>query len=87
VDIALAIPSAVSFQATESAIRSSAGKWLAKLQLFDVFEGPPLEAGMKSFAFHALLQAKDRTLSEKEEQQFLTKVSQVAKDLGGKLRQ
>jgi len=87
VDIALAIPSAVSFQDTESAIRSSAGKWLAKLQLFDVFEGPPLEAGMKSFAFHALLQAKDRTLSEKEEQQFLTKVNQVAKDLGGKLRQ
>ena len=87
VDVALAIPSVVSFQDVESAILGAGGDLMTELQLFDVFEGSPLEPGTKSFAFHVLLQAQDRTLSEKEEHQFLNKVSKAATALGGILRQ
>ena len=41
---------------------------------------------MRSLAFHATLRAKERTLTEKDEQVFLKKVAKAAQQLGGSLR-
>lgn len=83
VDVALAVPSSISYRDTETAVRQAGGKLLAELQHFDTFR---MKDGQKSFAFHALLQSPERTLSEKEEQEFIAKVAVAAKGLGGSLR-
>ena len=83
VDVAVAVPADVSYRETFEAIQRAGGKLLADLQHFDSFW---LKDGQKSFAFHALLQSPERTLTEKEEQEFIEKVAGMAKQLGGQLR-
>jgi phenylalanyl-tRNA synthetase beta chain len=86
-DIALALPSALPFAEVEQALRQAGGKTLISLELFDVYEeGALAEQGQRSLAFHAVLQAADRTLSEKDEQKFLRKIGQAAERLEGSLR-
>ena len=86
VDVALALPSKVTYAQVVDALRGAAGEFLESLSLFDVFEGPPLEDGQRSLAFRAVLRDAERTLSEKEEQEFLSAVERVAVDLGGAMR-
>jgi phenylalanyl-tRNA synthetase beta chain len=86
VDIALALPEAVSYDQVVGAIRNSGGKFLDTLELFDVYTGPGLEEGQRSLAFRSLLRSPERTLSDKEERKFLQKMEQVAVELGGNLR-
>ncbi|MCH2101960.1 MAG: phenylalanine--tRNA ligase subunit beta [Planctomycetes bacterium] len=86
-DIALALPANLSFAEIEVALRKAGGKSLVELELFDVYEEGSLAAqGQRSIAFHATLQAGDRTLTDKDEQRFLKKISEVAERLGGSLR-
>jgi len=86
-DVSLAMPCETPFAEIDSAIRQAGGKILEKLELFDVYEGGELAAsGQRSLAFHAVLRGADRTLGEKEEQKFLSKVAQTAERLGGSLR-
>jgi phenylalanyl-tRNA synthetase beta chain len=86
-DIALALPIDLPFAAVEQGLRQAGGKTLVSLQLFDVYEEATLaEQGQRSLAFHAVLQAADRTLSDKDEQKFLSKIGQAAERLGGSLR-
>lgn len=86
-DIALALPTELPFAEVEQALRQVGGKTLVGLELFDVYEeGALAEQGQRSLAFHAVLQAADRTLSEKDEQKFLRKIGQAAERLGGSLR-
>ncbi|MBC8403762.1 MAG: hypothetical protein H8E15_00935 [Planctomycetes bacterium] len=86
VDVALALPKKVPFAEVQEALQKAGGKTLASLVLFDLFEGGSLAADQRSLAFHALLRAQDRTLSDKDEQKFLLKVAQTAERLGGSLR-
>lgn len=86
-DIALALPSGLPFAEVEKTLRQAGGKTLVSLELFDVYEeGALAEQGQRSLAFHAVLQAADRTLSEKDEQKFLRKIGQAAERLEGSLR-
>ena len=86
-DVALALPAELPFAEVDAALRQAGGKILVNLQLFDVYEeGALAEQGQRSLAFHATLQAADRTLSEKEEQKFLRKIGEAAERLGGSLR-
>lgn len=86
-DIALALPTELPFAEVEQGLRQAGGKTLVSLELFDVYEeGALAEQGQRSLAFHAVLQAADRTLSEKDEQKFLRKIGQAAERLGGSLR-
>ncbi|NQU48415.1 MAG: phenylalanine--tRNA ligase subunit beta [Planctomycetes bacterium] len=86
VDVALALPKNVPFSEVQVALQKAGGKTLASLVLFDLFEGGSLASDQRSLAFHALLRAQDRTLSDKDEQKFLQKVAQTAERLGGSLR-
>jgi phenylalanyl-tRNA synthetase beta chain len=86
VDVALALPSDAAFSQVETMLFKAGGKLLESLELFDLFEGGSLEPGWRSLAFHAVLRAPDRTLSDKEEQKFLKRVQKAATEMGGHLR-
>ena len=86
VDIAMALPVAVRYDSVVAAIHQRGGKYLADLELFDVYSGPGVEEGQRSLAFRSLLRSPDKTLSDKEERKFLQNMEELAVELGGNLR-
>jgi len=86
VDVAVALPEERSAGELEAALRG-AGKGLVQdCELFDLFRGPSLGAGRKSLAYHVLLQASDRTLSDQDCAKYLGRVERAVAELGGELR-
>jgi phenylalanyl-tRNA synthetase beta chain len=85
VDIAIAAPEAVRSKDVVDVIRDAAGSNFRAAELFDVYQGEAIGAGKRSLAYHVLLQAEDKTLSDNEEQKFLkrlgTKLSALSADL------
>jgi len=70
-DLALVVPEAVTSAEVEAAIRERGGQLLTEVKLFDVYQGPQIEAGHKSMAYNLRFRAKDRTLTDKEAQKPL----------------
>lgn len=86
VDVAVAVPEAVTAEAIR-AVLEAAGKGLARhCELFDLYRGPNLPAGKKSLAYHVDLQAEDRTLSDQDCAKYLSRVERAVLELGGELR-
>ncbi len=64
-----------------------AGKGLvAGVELFDVYRGESLGEGQKSLAWHVVLQAQDRTLSDKDQAKFLDRLARSVERDGVELR-
>jgi len=60
---------------------------IAAVSVFDVYEGPGIEAGKKSVAIAVTIQPRDRTMTEPEIDALAAKiVAEVAKRTGGVLR-
>ncbi len=86
VDVALAVPEEVS-AGDAVAIVEKAGKGLVRdVELFDLYRGESIGAGRKSLAYHVLLQAPDKTLTDKEAAKFLGRLERGISDAGGELR-
>ncbi len=66
VDIAFEVDEAVPAAAVERTVGDAAGELLTRLDLFDVYRGPPIPEGRRSLAFTLRLQAVDRTLTDAE---------------------
>ncbi len=65
IDLAFAVPDAVSALAAERTLAAGDGLvW--SVRLFDVYRGPPVADGHRSLAFAVRLQATDRTLTDSE---------------------
>ena len=63
IDLAFTVPSSVTAEKIEKALRQAAGSLLVSLELFDVYRpGGPGES--RSLAFRLRLQASDRTLTD-----------------------
>lgn len=86
VDIAVAVDAAVHSAEVVTAIREAAGAVCKGVELFDVYAGDAVGAGKKSLAYHVLLQADDRTLSDTEEQKFLKRLGSKLDTIGAQLR-
>ncbi|MEO8184610.1 MAG: phenylalanine--tRNA ligase subunit beta [Deltaproteobacteria bacterium] len=86
VDIALAVDPSVQSAQVVTVIREAAGAVCKAVELFDVYTGDAVGAGKKSLAYHVLLQADDRTLSDTEEQKFLKRLDSKLDAIGAKLR-
>jgi phenylalanyl-tRNA synthetase beta chain len=86
VDVAVAV--ARSFHAAQivEAIRDAAGNQLEGTELFDIYTGPAIGAERKSLAYHVLLQAPDRTLTDADEQKFLKRLRAKLEAIGAELR-
>ena len=68
-------------------IRGHAGELLRRLEVFDLYRGAPLAASEKSLAFRLVFGSRDRTLTEAEVDDAVSKVQQgLAADLGAHLR-
>jgi phenylalanyl-tRNA synthetase beta chain len=51
-----------------------------------VYAGGSLGSGKRSLAFHVVLQAADRTLTDEDLQKYLARVERAVAELGGELR-
>jgi phenylalanyl-tRNA synthetase beta chain len=65
-DPALLVPDGVTAADVERVIRASAGELLERLAVFDVYEGPGVDAGHRSVAWRLTLRHPERTLRDKE---------------------
>jgi phenylalanyl-tRNA synthetase beta chain len=86
VDVAVALPSHVHSADVVAVIQDAAGALCKGVDLFDVYTGEAVGEGQKSLAYHVLLQAADKTLSDTEEQKFLKRLDAKLPSIGGKLR-
>jgi len=65
-DLALLVPREVSAAAVAEVLQRAGGEYLEEVELFDLYEGPQVEAGWRSLAFGLRFRAPDRTLTEEE---------------------
>jgi phenylalanyl-tRNA synthetase beta chain len=63
-DVAFMVPPGVAAADLEEVLREAGGELLARLTLFDAYQGPPLPAGHRNLAYRVVLQAPDRTLTD-----------------------
>jgi phenylalanyl-tRNA synthetase beta chain len=63
-DVAFLVPPGVAASDLEAALREAGGDLLARLTLFDAYQGPPLPPGHRNLAYRVALQADDRTLTD-----------------------
>jgi len=81
-DIAIFVPSNTSSNEVEKVIRENAGEYLVRLDLFDKFE----KEEKISYAFHLVFQSLERTLTENELNDSMTKVTAKINSLGWTVR-
>jgi phenylalanyl-tRNA synthetase beta chain len=63
-DVAFLVPPGVAAAALEEVLREAGGELLARLTLFDAYQGKPLRPGHRNLAYRVALQAADRTLTD-----------------------
>jgi phenylalanyl-tRNA synthetase beta chain len=63
-DVAFLVPPGVAAADLEDVLREAGGDLLARLTLFDAYQGPPLPPGHRNLAYRVALQAADRTLTD-----------------------
>jgi phenylalanyl-tRNA synthetase beta chain len=63
-DVAFLVPPGVAASDLEAVLLEAGGELLARLTLFDAYEGPPLPPGHRNLAYRVALQAADRTLTD-----------------------
>ena len=86
-DLALICDEAVTVADVENVINASAGKLLRGVNLFDIYRGVGVPEGKKSMAFSLELRADDRTLTDVDSEQAVSKVLKALEDqLGAVLR-
>ena len=85
IDLAFTVPSSVTAEKIEKAVRQSAGSLLVSLELFDVYRSDS-SAESRSLAFRLRLQAADRTLTDADIAGVRDKCVAAAAKLGAPLR-
>jgi phenylalanyl-tRNA synthetase beta chain len=86
-DLAFDLDQSVAASMLTGAIREAAGPGLERLEIFDVFSGPPLDQGRKSIAVRLTFRHRDRTLTDEELVPVREAiVESVAANLDGRLR-
>ena len=73
-DLALICEETVTVADVEKVITTSAGKLLRGVKLFDIYRGVGVPEGKKSMAFSLELRADDRTLTDTDSEQVVSKV-------------
>lgn len=84
----------VAFAAPESYPAGDLATWIERAgkglvssaELFDVYRGEALGSDRKSLAWHVVLQARDRTLTDKDQAKFLDRLARSVEREGVELR-
>ena len=86
-DLAFMIDAAVRAGDVVKAAESAERSLIAKVGVFDVYQGEGVPEGSKSIAIHVILQPRDRTLTDAEIDAAMSKiVAEVSKRTGAALR-
>ena len=86
-DLALLCDEAVTVADAENVITAAAGKLLRSIRLFDIYRGTGVPEGKKSMAFTLELRADDRTLTDADSEQVISKVlAALSEKLSASLR-
>ena len=86
-DLAIVCDESVTVADVETVITESAGKLLRNIALFDIYRGTGVPEGKKSLAFSLSLRADDRTLTDTDSEQVISKVlAALSEKLGANLR-
>ena len=86
-DLALICDETVTVADAENVIAAHAGKLLRGVKLFDIYRGTGVPEGKKSMAFSLELRADDRTLTDNDSEQVVSKVLKALEEkLGATLR-
>jgi phenylalanyl-tRNA synthetase beta chain len=86
-DLALVLPEHVDYASLDRCVVAAAGELLRELRLFDVYRGPGIETGCKSFAIGLILQDDSRTLSDADVDRLVAAVvERTAAELGAQVR-
>ncbi|NOZ02053.1 MAG: hypothetical protein GXP54_09220, partial [Deltaproteobacteria bacterium] len=59
----------------------------ARVDLVAVYEGPPIPDGSKSLSFRMTFAAPDRTLSDDEVREVMTRLVEAAGEIGAVIRE
>ncbi|MGB1074770.1 MAG: phenylalanine--tRNA ligase subunit beta [Flavobacteriales bacterium] len=87
-DLSLLVPQHVTFEQMASSVRSSGGKLVQKVGLFDVYSGDGLPEGMISYAISITLQDESKTLNDKQIDKTMQRIlGQLQSETGASLRQ
>lgn len=73
-DLAVLVPEELLLEDLKQLILQAGGQYLQDLKLFDVYQGKQVAAGFKSMAFTLTFQANDRTLTDKEVEEFTKQI-------------
>lgn len=76
-DLAVVIPTTVSSEQIEELIREVGMPLVKDIELFDIYQGPPIPAGKINLAYHITYQALDRTLTNEEAAAVQRRVEQA----------
>ncbi len=87
-DLALVMDEGVSAKSVQDIIAQSAGEYLTKLELFDVYRGEGIESGRKSLALGLTFQDTSRTLTDDEIEAMITTIlGRLTQELEATLRE
>ncbi len=86
-DLAVVCDEAITVAQVENVITTAAGKLLRNIRLFDVYRGTGVAEGKKSLAFSMELRADDRTLTDEDSENTVSRILLALQDkLGAVLR-
>lgn len=73
-DLAILAPIDIKVEDVLNVLENVGGRLLVDTDLFDVYEGDNIPQGQKSLAFHLIFQSQEKTLSDKEIDEIMTKI-------------
>ena len=86
-DFALLLDEDVTFEKIYNISKQTDNSFLRDISLFDVYKGKNIPEGKKSYAVSFTLQADNKTLTDKEIDNIMTKLQlRLKKDVGAELR-
>ncbi len=85
-DLAVVVSEETPAAAVREAVLDSGGELLRSAEVFDLYEGEQLGAGLKSLALRLEFRAADRTLTDEEVSGLRDAIEARLKEIGGSLR-
>lgn len=86
-DLAVIVARDVAAADVMNAIRAHAGVYLVGVELFDRYQGPPLDAAEVSLAYRLRFQPQESPLSESQVEEAIAAVTEaLAREVGGRVR-
>jgi phenylalanyl-tRNA synthetase beta chain len=80
-DLSIVVDQALEAQRVMEAIRSLRQPFIEEINLFDIYQGPPIPEGKKGIAYRIRYQANDRTLTDEEVNQYHEKILSSLKEV------